>query len=390
MSWDRAPAAPHAVLVVHRLPNAMLAELLLLDGSERHRAVAVGTADATAEATAPRVLARDGRVEYCKPLAAFLADGRIVARLNLARGAETEAETEAEVRAKGAEGHPKGDVAPTAVTHGLWLLDPKELPKQLLLQNRPTVRPVPPSAWAKVLLSQCPELGPTLGEHGGYDLCSTSYGNAHGVREGFVLDPTRQRMAFTARPHDPAHGMSDRLYLIDFEKGPEHANIQQKGCYVPVALAEGGDLVYHFRSPTEAGDLWKCTTWSSNSLDASSETSADRLTHTMPPALRAKLSAPDELVVGGRHVLLFRPPPDASGAPKPALVWAHGGPMTAVGFDYNPIAAWRAQRGRHDCVAVQATPVQATLQGPRRLYPSQWESPGRLRWLKAACSAHPM
>ena len=304
MSWDRAPAAPHAVLVVHRLPNAMLAELLLLDGSERHRAVAVGTADATAEATAPRVLARDGRVEYCKPLAAFLADGRIVARLNLARGAETEAETEAEVRAKGAEGHPKGDVAPTAVTHGLWLLDPKELPKQLLLQNRPTVRPVPPSAWAKVLLSQCPELGPTLGEHGGYDLCSTSYGNAHGVREGFVLDAARGRLAFTARAHDPTRGMSDALFVIetaDLGRAPARPYASPscealgsgKGCHVPVALAACGDLVYHFRSPTEAGDLWLCNT------SKESAAAADRKTHTMPPALRAKLTTPEEIIVGG-------------------------------------------------------------------------------------------
>ena len=344
LSWDRAPVAPHNVLVVHRLANAMLAELVLLTAS----------GDGAAATVTPRVLALDGRVEYCRPQAAFLADGRVVARLNLSSG-------EAEVGGM-----------PRQVTHGLWLLDLKGL----------ATTPVDaPMEWAPLQLQAN---FPRLDEHGTYDVCSTSYGNAHGVREGFVLDPTRQRMAFTARPHDPAHGMSDRLYLIDFEKGPEHANIQQKGCYVPVALAEGGDLVYHFRSPTEAGDLWKCTTWSSNSLDASSETSADRLTHTMPPALRAKLSVPDELLVGGRHVLLFRPPPDASGAPKPALVWAHGGPMTAVGFDYNPVAAWRAQRGRHGCLAVQATPVRATLQGPRRLYPSQRESSGRLRLRRPA------
>ena len=352
LSWDRAPVAPHNVLVVHRLANAMLAELVLLTAS----------GDGAAATVTPRVLALDGRVEYCRPQAAFLADGTVVARLNL---------SSSEAKVGGMPRH---------VTHGLWQLDLKGL------ASTPADAPM---EWTplqlRVNFGGKKLWGPeSVDEHGTYDVCSTSYGNAHGVREGFVLDPTRQRMAFTARPHDPAHGMSDRLYLIDFEKGPEHANIQQKGCYVPVALAEGGELVYHFRSPTEAGDLWKCTTWSSNSLDASSETSADRLTHTMPPALRAKLSAPDELLVGGRHVLLFRPPPDASGAPKPALVWAHGGPMTAVGFDYNPIATWRAQRGRHGCLAVQATPVRATLQGPRRLYPSQRESSGRLRLRRPA------
>lgn len=65
MSWDRAPAAPHDVLVVHRLANAMLAQLLLLTSS----------GDGDAATLTPRVLALDGRVEYCRPQAAFLADG---------------------------------------------------------------------------------------------------------------------------------------------------------------------------------------------------------------------------------------------------------------------------------------------------------------------------
>ena len=343
LSWDRAPAAPHNVLVVHRLANAMLAELVLLTAS----------GDGAAATVTPRVLALDGRVEYCRPQAAFLADGRVVARLNLSSG-------DAEVGGM-----------PRQVTHGLWLLDPKEQ----------TLHVDAPMEWAPLQLqvnfggkeSSVDEHG-TVQAHGTYDVCSTSYGNAHGVREGFVLDPKRQRMSFTARPHDPAQGMSDRLYLVDFEKGlePEHANIQQEGCYVPVALAEGGELVYHFRSPTEAGDLWKCTT----SRDAWSETAAERLTHTMPPALRAKLSTPEELLVGGRHALLFRPPPDASGAPKPALVWAHGGPMTAVGFDYNPIATWPARRGRHG-VTLWPLDMAAWLRPHRHMYRPRFEVRGR-------------
>lgn len=59
--------------------------------------------------------------------------------------------------------------------------------------------------------------------------------------------------------------------------------------------------------------------------------------------LRAKLSPPEQLVIGGRHALLYRPPP--SEAPQPALVWAHGGPMACFGFDYNPIAAWLSSLG---------------------------------------------
>ena len=94
-----------------------------------------------------------------------------------------------------------------------------------------------------------------------------------------------------------AHGMSDSLYLIDFDQGAAHVDIEHKGGYtadkggyVPVALAEAGELVYHFRSPTEAGDLWRCT---ASLLQGASKTRAERLTHTMPPALRAKLSAPE-------------------------------------------------------------------------------------------------
>ena len=231
---------------------------------------------------------------------------------------------------------------PRQVTHGLWLLDLKDL------KDLATATADAPQAWAPVgLFTEGMGRDFLLGKHGDYDACSTSYGNAHGVRDGFILDATRQRMAFTARPHDPARGMSDKLILVETADlgletaGPQMELTSGKGCHVPVALAVGGDLVYHFRSPMEAGDLWRCTT--SPGASPAASRSADRLTHTMPPAMRAKLSAPEELVVGGRHVLLFRPPPDASGAPKPALVWAHGGPMTAVSFDYNPIAAWLAQ-----------------------------------------------
>jgi hypothetical protein len=353
MSWDRAPAAPHDVLVVHRLANAMLAQLVLLTSS----------GDGAAATVTPRVLALDGRVEYCRPQAAFLADGRLVARLNLSAG--------------GAE----AGGMPRQVTHGLWLLEPKGL-----RSSAPVDAPV---EWAPLQLrvNVGGKESETVAEHGAYDACSTSYGNGHGVREGFVLDPTRQRMAVTARPHEPAHGMSDSLYLIDFDKGAVHVPIEHKGCYVPVALAEAGELVYHFRSPTEAGDLWKCTT----SLEASSKTCAERLTHTMPPALRAKLTAPEELLVGGRLALLYRPPPDASAAPKPSLVWAHGGPMTAVGFDYNPTAAWLAPRVPHGGQVYARSSGRGRIgtgHASRRRAALQ-ESRGPLGWRKAARRARP-
>ena len=106
-----------------------------------------------------------------------------------------------------------------------------------------------------------------------------------------------------------------------------------KGCHVPIALV-GTTLVYHFRSPTEAGDLW---------VHDRVQASTVRVTHTMPVSLRAKLSPPEELCIAGRHALLYRPPP--SEAPAPAIVWAHGEPMTVFSYDFNPIAAWLASQG---------------------------------------------
>ena len=105
-------------------------------------------------------------------------------------------------------------------------------------------------------------------------MCSSSYSNQHGVREGFILDNERRSLAFTARSHDPARGMADTLYLVELvAEGEDTPQIKRqkmvpvplgaaaivpasgKGCHVPIALV-GSTLVYHFRSPTEVGDLW--------------------------------------------------------------------------------------------------------------------------------------
>ena len=60
---------------------------------------------------------------------------------------------------------------------------------------------------------RCSIIG-TDAKHGSYDVCSSSYANAHGVPEGFVLDASRERVAFTARVHDPKCGMNDRLLVV--------------------------------------------------------------------------------------------------------------------------------------------------------------------------------
>eukprot|EP00908_Phaeocystis_cordata_P003267 Transcript_13559.p1 GENE.Transcript_13559~~Transcript_13559.p1 ORF type:complete len:767 (+),score=240.76 Transcript_13559:97-2397(+) len=384
MSWDRSPVAPHHVVAVHRLANAMYAELVLLEAaapresalqwlttmagqatqpkneprrsfsasgaffgrdssgdSSLHDVLASGLKDAPQHLLTPagqqqpaaRVIARDGRVEYCKPQVGFLSDGGLVARLNLARG-----------EAKVAGGMPRD------VTHGLWRLDAKDLEADAAAGK-----------WAPVHVCSW------LGDHGSYDVCSSSYAGGHGVREGFLLDVGRETLVFSARSHDPASGMSDELVRVhmpglvlkDGVVVPKPSNkadsaaassVQAgKGCHVPIAFGNGS-LVFHFRSPKERGDLWSADVPRPGyqAVHRTRRWLPTQMTHTMPVPLRSKLSAPEELVIGGRHALLFRPPP--SKAAQPALVWAHGGPMAAFSFDFNPMPAWLASLGYVVCV----------------------------------------
>ena len=200
-----------------------------------------------------------------------------------------------------------------------------------------------------------------------------------------MLSRARTELAVAARAHRAADGASsaaDALWVVALgAAGPAVAKpvataASGKGCHVPLALADGA-LAYHFRSPVEAGDIWVAA------LGPDGGGGAARATHTMPVALRAKLAPPEELAVarddgagapedapwrshalekgpaGGEraaaaaaaasarvHALLYRPPAAASGASHPAIVWAHGGPMTAFAYDYNPIASWLASLGR--------------------------------------------
>jgi len=311
MSWDRNPVMPHDVVLVHRLANAMLAEIVLvtvfggLDGSTT---------------TTTQVIARDGRVEYCRPQAAFLAGGQILARLNLARG---------EAEAGG---------MPRDVTHGLWLL----------MTGAFGATSASCASWVPIADGIHPR---GWGKHGSYDVCSSSYGNAHGVPEGFILDQKRETIAFTVRSHDPQCGMTDMIHVVptaELVSGPQSGKTPTGitgGGNVPVALT-GKTLIFHFRNPQNWGDLWQA-----DPPDADVGIPPTPLTRTMPVSLRAKLTLPEELVIGGRHALLYRPSGEAA-PPQghPALVWAHGGPMTAFGFDYNPIAAWLASLGYVVCV----------------------------------------
>ena len=119
----------------------------------------------------------DGRVEYCKPQVAFLADGRILARLNLVKGQQTSSGIDMR--------------SPPPVIHGLWTIR--------LNGREDVIEPV--SAWAGLA-------------HGRYDVCSGSYAGGHGVNEGFVLDRERKRVALTARAQSPETA-ADELRTVD-------------------------------------------------------------------------------------------------------------------------------------------------------------------------------
>lgn len=325
MSWDHSqatmPDAAH-VAVVHRLPNAMIAEVVVLPGPEGSQKSA-------------KVVALDARVEYCKPRVAFLAGGGLLMRLNLPLKEERNGEPcDAEFLQQWASARAGLASSPTPLParHGLWLLESV---------HNIEIKPV----------NVIPEL-----EHGSYDVCSGSYADRHGVREGFVLDSDRRNAVVTARPHldrdaTPKISYTDKLWYVTFEEsdGLTHASTRPvfkkasgKGCHVPVCLSEC-KLVYHFRCPTERGDVWAITI--SGECEA-----ACRLTHTMPRSLRQKLIVPDEVMIPSPrssrnnyiHALLYKPTGEAMCQP---IVWIHGGPMSQYSWDYNPLPSWLASLG---------------------------------------------
>lgn len=321
MSWDHSqanmPEAAHVALI-HRLPNAMIAEVVVLPGPEGSQKPA-------------KVVALDARVEYCKPRIAFVAGGSLVMRLNLPLKNEHDNEPcDAEFLEQWASAGAERGSSPVALParHGLWLLES--------LQNV-QIKPI----------HVIPEL-----EHGTYDVYSGSYANRHGVPEGFVLDSFRRTAVVTARPHidrdaDPTRSYTDKLWYVTFVQGdgstqalakPVSTEKSGKGCHVPVCVSQG-KLVYHCRSPTERGDLWATTI--SGDCEA-----ACRLTYTMPRSLRQKLLVPDEVDIPGPagyiHALLYKPTGEAKCQP---IVWIHGGPMAQYSWDYNPLPNWLASLG---------------------------------------------
>jgi len=317
LSWEQSPTLP-LVALVHRLANAALAQVILLQDPSSASSASQSPPEDQA-GSIQRVVAIDGRVEYCKPQLAFLADGRLVARLNLVSGPISDLDTSL--------------AQPPAATHGLWMLSD-------LSSSSPEWEPIK-------VRGDVP--------HGSYDVFSGSYaGGMPG--EGFVLDTAREVVVVTTRKQS-VETVADELWLVrlaggDAKSGASGQRValpaepECKGCHVPVALS-GSTLIYHFRSPTEWGDLWRVE------LPAEGPSNPIRLTSTMPQSLRLKLSTPEEIVVpngrDGCHALLFRPSRPSS-EPMQPLVWVHGGPSSMYAYDYNPLLNWLANLGYLVCV----------------------------------------
>eukprot|EP00929_Paragymnodinium_shiwhaense_P020251 TRINITY_DN13556_c0_g1_i2.p1 TRINITY_DN13556_c0_g1~~TRINITY_DN13556_c0_g1_i2.p1 ORF type:complete len:546 (-),score=69.24 TRINITY_DN13556_c0_g1_i2:142-1779(-) len=320
MSWEHSqseePTSAHVALL-HRLANAMLAEVVVIPGPEGGE-----------PRGAPTLVAVDARVEYCKPKLVFLEGGRLLMRLNALLDSDGSASTPQSLQHWQASGPRRGNDAKFAkaqpARHGLWIIE--DLAK-------PQVSPV------NVLPEE---------KHGSYDVCSGSY-NHPGAAEGFVIDRHRSTVVLTVRRfrQNGSISYSDDLLLVKFGvKGEAHtievlysAAISGKGCKIPIALSASA-LVYHHRSPTESGDLWIANL-------SDSKPTPGRLTKTMPLSLQKMLLTPKEVTVKVSealdfHAFLFAPEGEQKLQP---LLWLHGGPMASYSFDFNPLLSWLASCG---------------------------------------------
>ena len=297
-----------AVALVHRLANAMVAEVIVVDEGTRS-------------------VARDGRVEYAAPELGCIVDeipgtnGRrqLVCRfggLDVASGvgAKIFADDAADAPSRLADG-------PTAgLEHGLFVLD------------RDATR------WKKVL---------------GGDVAARSYGPP--IRD-LCVNAERTGVVVTAR--DIGSAVGEALYEVEFsvsgEDGRQEPMISkiafdsgEQGAVAPVAAVRLADVLFVKRSPDSWGDLHAVK---------SSSFPDDRLTTTMPCALAAKLRAPVEVTLDdGCHALVYWPTTeerddddDAMGADTVTvrpLVWGHGGPLCSHALEPAPLFQWLADLG---------------------------------------------
>eukprot|EP00592_Proboscia_alata_P003104 CAMPEP_0194371742 /NCGR_PEP_ID=MMETSP0174-20130528/20160_1 /TAXON_ID=216777 /ORGANISM="Proboscia alata, Strain PI-D3" /LENGTH=735 /DNA_ID=CAMNT_0039149965 /DNA_START=137 /DNA_END=2344 /DNA_ORIENTATION=- len=332
LSWDHSQeqigGGEAKVAIVHRLANAMLAEIVM---------VALDNTVVGRSRPPPKILALDCRQEYCPPQVGFLASGALLLRLNalcFRDGSHV-------CNAQALQALPQD--ASNQAKHGLWVIED-------LQQTPPRLTPV------DVMPEEV---------HGSYDCYSGMYGRP-GAVEGFKMDRTRHKVVATARHNTAGKNNNSLTYsddLFELELSDTDSKLKAKraintkdesgkGCKIPVAIGEDS-IIYHHRSPTESGDLWKSS--DSNNNVASTK----RLTKTMPLSLQRKLLVPEEVTIFNKeaplrdgeklpiHAQIFTPPKGDGDNSRPLqpLLWLHGGPMAQYSFDCNPLLSWLASCG---------------------------------------------
>ena len=303
-SFDAWPGGS-AVALVHRLANAMVAEVIVVDEAGQ------------------RSVARDGRVEYAPPSLGCLVNdipgtnGRrqLVCRfggLDVASGvgAKLFADDAADAPQRLADG-------PTAgLEHGLFVLDRDA------------------TGWKNVLAG---------------DVAARSYGPP--IRD-LCVNAERTGVVVTAR--DIGSTVGESLYEVEFSVSGDRStgmvskiafDSGEQGAVAPVAAVRLADVLFVKRSPDSWGDLHAVK---------SSSFPDDRLTTTMPCALAAKLRAPVEVTLDdGCHALVYWPTTeegddDTMGADTVTvrpLVWGHGGPLCSHALEPAPLFQWLADLG---------------------------------------------
>jgi hypothetical protein len=311
-SFDAWPGGS-AVALVHRLANAMVAEVIVVDEQ------------------GPRSVARDGRVEYAPPSLGCLVNdipgtnGRrqLVCRFG---GLDVASGVGVELFADNADAPQRLADAPTAgLEHGLFVLDRDA------------------TSWKRVDYFE------------GADVAARSYGPP--IRD-LCVNAERTGVVVTAREIGSAVG--EALYEVEFAVDGEAPRISKllagldgrgvsEGAVAAVAAQAFGGVLFVRRSPGSWGDLYA----------VKGPSFADQwVTRTMPRALAAKLRAPDEVTLDdGCHALVYWPTTeigddddddDTMGADTVTvrpLVWGHGGPLCSHALEPAPLFQWLADLG---------------------------------------------
>jgi acetyl esterase/lipase len=277
--------------VTHRLANAMIAEVVLVQGASK------------------RLLAIDLRVEYAAPALAYLRSGHLVARFGgFACLVQTlDWDTFAADPRKFAGEH-LACLERDAILHGVFALAPGH------------------DQWVRVKASD---------DGDRWDFAARTYGPAVAPRD-LVLARDEDAVLLTARRVGVDRSIAESTHVVAYADGRfsfDAVEIRDEfGSEVPLALA-GGEVLFLGRSPAEWGDLYLET-----------DTKTKRLTWTMPLSLKEHVRPPKELYVGDVHCLVYWPA-RPSDAPVQAVVWAHGGPFCAHALEYFPLFHWLANLG---------------------------------------------